>query len=107
MELIMMINPYMAAFFTPFLLAIGITSWNLTWQDTVDDFEGQVKVSIYRELLVGLGVFFIGGSYLYYHPSYPGFAIFYGVLGGGMVLVVAIAYLSAKASLSRRSSPRK
>lgn len=107
MELITMINPYMAAFYTPLLVAIGIGAWNLTWKDTVDAHEGFVKVAFCRELLVGLGVFFLGGSYLYYHPSLPGFAILYGVLGAGMILVVAVAYLAARASLSRKASRGK
>lgn len=107
MELIWAINPCMAAFYTPLLLAVAITVWNLTWRDTVDAREGVVRVAFLRELFVGLGAFFIGGSYLYYHPDYPGFAILYGVLGAGMILVVTVAYLSARTSVFRKASPRK
>lgn len=98
----MTINPFVAAFFAPFFIAIGITAWRVTRQDTIDAFEGIIRVSFFRELFVGLGVVFLGGSYMYYLPAYPGPAIFYAVLGVGLILVVAMAYWSASYSLAKR-----
>lgn len=102
MELIMTINPFLAAFFAPFFIAIGVTVWRLAWSDTVDAYERCCKVPRWREFFVGMGVVFLGGSYMYYLPSYPGPAIFYVALGGGMILVVMVAYLSARYSLRNR-----
>lgn len=97
-----MINPFVVAFCAPYFIAIGITAWNVTRQDTIDAYEGIIKVGRFRELFAGLGVVFLGGSYMYYVPYYPGPSMIYGVLGAGLILVVVMAYLSARRSLGMR-----
>lgn len=73
---------------------------------TIDDLEGVFKAGCLRELLLGCAAIFLGGSYMYYVPSYPGPAILYGVLGGGMILIVATAYLVARSVIRRRTKRR-
>ena len=101
-----MINPYLAVLFAPYFLAIGVTTWRYTWRSTIDGHEGLVKPGCLRELFLGVGATFLGGSYLYYTPSYPGPAILYGALGGGMIVIVATAYLAARIVIGRSAKLR-
>lgn len=87
-----------AALCAPSFMAIAALVGRLSWIETIDEWEGLVVLTFWRKLFIGMGLIFLLGSYL---TDFSGLAIFYGAIGGEILLAVAIGYLSARHAVSK------